>query len=173
MSISKRTAIMWWTGGLIAFAIVLYVHVPLATSGVPGGIADHQSAPDAATVNAIQQSWQADGLRQTAVIAMISDLLFIGIFGVGCVLAGMHYRARDAAALRGLGWGAFVCGLVFLVTDYGETISQLVQLVQNSGDDGLSAFASTMRPIKMLSWIGGFLTVIAALVLDRLKSRTA
>lgn len=173
MNISKRTAVMWWVGGLIAFAITIYLHVPLATLAVPGGMAEHQSAPDAATVDAIQQAWQNDGLLNTAKIAMIMDLIFIGIFGIGCVLAGLHYRARDGSVLRALGWIALASGVVFLVTDYGETIAQFIQLMQFAGDDDLAAFASTVRPIKTVAWIGGFLIVLITLFADRFSSRAA
>lgn len=173
MTISKRTAILWWIGGLIAFAITLYFHLPLITDGVPGGITEHQRAPDAATVNAIQASWAGDGLTGAASLAMITDLIFIGIYGIGCVLAGLHYRARSGAVLHALGWGALLSGAVFLVTDYGETIAQFMQLMRGAGDDDLAAFASTLRPIKMFTWSSGFLTVLAALIADRFLSKAA
>jgi len=173
MSVSLRTAAIWWVGGLVAFAIVLLLHAPLATSGVPGGIAEHQRAPDAATVNAIQQSWLRDGLSTQAAIAVIGDLIFIGIYGIGCVLAGLHFRAHINIVLRGMGWGALISGVVFLVTDYGETIAQLIQLLRFAGDDGLAEFASTLRPVKMVSWTSGFLTVLTALLIQRFSSTAA
>ncbi len=172
MSISKRSAIMWWVGGLIAFAITIGFHNPLITDGVPGGISEHQAAPDAATVDAIQQSWDADGLLNSAALAMITDLIFIGIYGIGCVLAGMYYRGKGGI-LSLLGWAALASGAVFLVTDYGETIAQITQLMRFAGDDGLASFASTLRPIKMFTWTSGFFTVLAALIVDRLSSRAA
>jgi len=177
MSISKRTAIIWWVGGLIAFAVTIYFHIPLITDGVPGGMAEHQSAPDAAAVDAIQNSWAASGLMGAAKIAMITDLIFIGIYGIGCVLAGLHYRARSGsggqALLRLLGWGALVSGAVFLITDNGETIAQFMQLMQFAGDDDLAGLASTLRPIKMLTWSTGFLTVLLALIVDRFSTKAA
>ncbi len=173
MTVSKRTAVLWWLGGLIAFAITIYFHIPLATLAVPGGMAEHQSAPDAATVDAIQQAWRSDGLLNAAKIAMMMDLIFIGIFGIGCVLAGLHYRARKGNVLRPLGWAALASGVVFLITDYGETIAQFIQLTQFAGDDDLAAFASTLRPIKMAACIGGFLTVLIVLIADRVSSRLA
>ncbi|WP_432200284.1 hypothetical protein ACRAQ7_11775 [Erythrobacter sp. W53] len=173
MTVSKRTAVIWWLGGLVAFAVTLYLHMPLVTEGVPEGIMEHQRAPDAITVDAIQSSWAMDGLSRTAMIAMISDLIFIGIYGVGCVLAGLHYRAQSSRVLKALGWAALASGVVFLLTDYGETISQLIQLMRSSGDDQLAHFASTVRPIKMLTWISGFLTVLAALLIDHFSANTA
>ncbi|MEP3051529.1 MAG: hypothetical protein ABJP48_00935 [Erythrobacter sp.] len=170
MTVTKRAAMIWWVGGLIAFAIVVGVHFPLITAGVPGGIVDHQSAPDAATVDAIQNSWRSDGLLNQAALAMIADFIFIGIYGVGCVLAGMYYRAKSDGKLRFLGLLAVLSGLVFLATDYGETIAQFIQLMALAGDDGLAAIASTLQPIKSAAWIGGFITVALALILERFSS---
>ncbi len=173
MTVSKRTALVWWVGGLIAFAITLTLHAPLITDGVPGGILDHQSAPDAATVDAIQGSWARDGLMNTAAIAMISDLIFIGIFGIGCVLAGLYYRSCSSPILSGLGVIALASGVIFLVTDYGETISQFVQLRNFAGDDQLASLASTLRPFKIATWISGFLAVLTALVAQRFSTTGA
>jgi len=172
MTLTKRTAVIWWVAGLTAFAITIGFHLPLVTEGVPGGMAEHQSAPDAATVDAIQQSWRSDGLWNAAAIAMITDLIFIGIYGIGCVLAGIYYRGKGGI-LSLLGWGALASGAVFLVTDYGETIAQFIQLMRFAGDDDLASFASTLRPIKMFTWTSGFVTVLAALIVDRVSSRAA
>lgn len=162
----------WWVAGLIAFAITIYLGMPLAIDAVPGGILDHQAATNAAAVNVIQSAWQDAGLIATARTAMISDLIFIGIFGIGCVLAGLHYRLREGF-LKFSGWVALISGIVFLVTDYGETISQFIQLTRMQGDDQLANIASTLRPVKIASWIVAFLAVLAALVTDRFLSRAA
>ena len=173
MTISKRTAMIWWVGGLIAFAITIWLSLPLVVDGVPRGIVDHQAAPDAAAVNAIQNAWQKDGVIDTARTAMIADLIFIGIFGFGCVLAGLHYRNRGTPFLRFTGWIALVSGVIFLVTDYGETISQFIQLLRMAGDDRLAGIASTLQSPKTVSWITGFLAVVMALVADRFSSTAA
>ena len=167
MTVSKRSFLIWWIGGLLAFAAALALHIPLITEGVPGGIVDHQAAPDASTVNAIQHSWRMDGLWGHAVIAMVSDLVFIGIYGTGCVLGGLYYRSKPGSLLRTLGWAALVSGIVFLFTDYGETIAQFVQLLQFAGDDRLAGLASSLRPLKMLTWSLAFLALLAALLADR------
>lgn len=173
MTPSKRAALGWWIGGLVAFGIVIWLHLPLRIEAVPGGIGEHQRAPDAATVNAIHDAWRSAGVINEAAIAMIGDLVFIGIYGVGCVLAGLHYRARPQVVLRALGWTALVAGVVFLATDYGETIAQFIQLMRLEGDDRLAALASTLRPIKEVGWIGGFLAVILALVAERFSTSGA
>ena len=171
MTPTKRLAIGCWIAGLIAFGVAIWLHLPLTTDTVPGGMGDHQRAPDAETVNRIQRAWEAANLLGTAKLAMISDLIFIGIYGIGCVLCGLHYRARPQVVLRTLGWTALVSGAAFLITDYGETIAQLIQLIRFAGDDNLAALASTFRPIKEVAWIGGFLAVILALIAERLSSR--
>ncbi|MCK0128141.1 hypothetical protein [Erythrobacter sp. F6033] len=170
---SKRTFLLWFWGGIVAFAVTLAFHIPLITEGVPGGIGDHQSAPDASTIDAIQTSWRLDGLSNQAAIAMITDLIFIGIYGIGCILGGLYYRSKSALTLKVLGWIALVSGLVFLLTDYGETISQFIQLMNFEGDDALANFASTVRPVKMLTWSSGFLTIVAALIIDRFSTSDA
>lgn len=166
MTPSKRTFLWWWLGGLAAFGVAIYLHVPLIVEGVPGGIGDHQRAPDAVTVDAIQRAWRIEGVSNKAVIAMIADLIFIGIYGIGCVLGGLYYRAKGASLLRASGWIALAAGIVFLATDYGETIAQFIQLMQFRGDDSLAAFASTMRPIKMASFVAAFLAIVAALIFE-------
>ena len=173
MTVSKRTAMIWWVGGLVAFAITIYLGLPLAIETEPGGILDHQAAPDAATVNAIQTDWDNAGLIPTARMAMMSDLIFIGIFGTGCVLAGMHYRKREASILRFSGWIALLAGVIFIAADYGETISQFVQLNRMAGDDQLAHVASTLRSPKIIAWIVAFASVLIALIADRFLSRAA
>lgn len=173
MTPSKRAALVWWVGGLVAFAFVIWLHRPLAIEAVPGGILEHQRAPDAASVDAIQNAWRAAGVINEAAVAMIGDLVFIGIYGTGCVLGGLHYRAREQVVLRALGWSALVSGVVFLVADYGETTAQFIQLMRLEGDDGLAALASSLRPVKEVGWIGGFLAVILALAAERFSTSDA
>jgi hypothetical protein len=57
--------------------------------------------------------------------------------------------------------------MVFLVTDYGETIAQLMQVLANEGSDGLAGFAATMRPIKSLVFVVTFLGILALLGIER------
>lgn len=164
---SKRLAITMWVAGLFAFAVIVFLHAPLAITAVPGGISEHQAAPDAATVNAIQNAWAQAGVLDQAAIAMIGDLIFIGIYGVGCVLAGLHYRSRGGKALRVLGTITLWSGAIFLITDYAETICQFIQLVQQTGSESLAAIASGVRPVKTLALIMSFFAVITALIADR------
>ena len=173
MTPSLRTAMRWWAAGLLAFGIVIAVSLPLSIDAVPRGIIDHQRAGDAAVVDTIQLAWKAAGLLTLARIAMVADLIFIGIFGVGCVLAGLHYRARPQVVLRVLGWCTIVSGLIFLASDYGETIAQVIEVMRFKGDDDLAALAATLRPVKEVSWIAAFLAILAALGVDRFSTSAA
>ncbi|QKG71795.1 hypothetical protein [Erythrobacter mangrovi] len=169
----KRAFLWSWIGGLVAFAIVIMLSLPLMLTEVPGGISDHQSAGTAAEIDRIQAAWDAAALYGQARIAMIGDLVFIGIYGVGCILGGRWFMQSPKQRVRLLGTTTLAAGAIFLVADYVETISQFVQLVQRAGDDGLAGLAATVRPIKMAAWLASFFVILAALLLDRNSSRTA
>ena len=93
-----------WFAGLAAFAITIALGAPLAIDGVPEGILDHQAAGSAVEVNRIQGLWQSAGLTSTARNAMIADLVFIGVFGTGCVLGGLYYRRAQVRWLASIGY---------------------------------------------------------------------
>ena len=97
---------------------------------------------------------------------MISDLVFIGVFGLGCALVGLHFRTKASKARAALGWAILASGVVFTLTDYGETIAQLIQLTSVKGDDALAGFASSMGPFKVASFLFCFIAVPAALLWD-------
>lgn len=160
-----RRAFLWtWVGGLVLFAIVIVLGMPLVLTEVPGGILDHQAAGTAAEVDRIQSAWRAAGLWNQATLAMMGDLLFIGVYGIGCVLGGLYFRRSAQGWMTVAGSIALASGAVFLLTDYAETISQIVQLWRFEGDDGLAGLAATVRPWKIGSWILATLTIIACLL---------
>ena len=164
---TKKSFLIWWLGGIAIFAISLTLHSPLAIEAVPGGILDHQAAPDAAAVNAIQGAWEEADLIGQARLAMISDLIFIGVYGVGCVLGGLDFKSRGSGALIVMGWIAAAMGVVFLFTDYVETALQFVQLIRFEGSDTLAGVASSMGPFKVLSFLVAAGVLIVALVWER------
>ena len=164
--VSKRRFLIFWIGGLIAFAVVISLGQPLAIAQVPGGILDHQAAGTRANVDFIQQSWAREGLSNTAFSAMLGDLAFIGIYGIGCVLGGLYFRAQGAGFLKRIGTLALAAGLIFIVTDYAETIAQIVQLYRNEGSDTLAGLAAIARPIKFVSAALTVLLIPLGLVLD-------
>ncbi|QZD95230.1 hypothetical protein [Qipengyuania gelatinilytica] len=171
---SLRRAFIWtWVGGLVLFAIVIALGMPLVLTQVPGGILDHQAAATGAEVDRIQSAWRSAGLWNQAALAMMGDLLFIGIYGIGCVLGGLYFRRSAQRWIAFAGTVALASGAVFLVTDYAETISQIVQLWRFEGDDGLAGLAATVRPWKIASWILATLAIIACLMGEWKARRSA
>lgn len=163
---SKRRFLIFWIGGMIAFAVVVSLGQPLSIAEAPGGIIDHQAAGTAENVDYIQQAWAREGLSNTAFSSMLADLAFIGVYGIGCILGGLYFRAQCASNLKRIGTLALVSGLVFLVTDYAETIAQIIQLYRYEGSDTLAALAATMQPIKFVSAGLTVLLVPLGLVMD-------
>lgn len=160
----RRAFLTLWIGGLVAFAIVILLSLPLVLTEVPGGIGDHQKAATAQEAWRIQQAWTAAGLAGAARLAMIADLVFIGIYGAGSLLGGLWLRREGVGVTGSL---VAIAAITFLLTDYAETVAQLVQLLQGRGDDALAQLAATMRPVKMAAWFVTFLGVPIGLFLRR------
>ncbi|MEM7700320.1 MAG: hypothetical protein AAF251_00140 [Pseudomonadota bacterium] len=166
--ISKRAFLTWWLGGLAIFAISLVIHSALAIEAVPGGILDHQAAPDAASVIAIQSAWEDAGLANRARIAMASDLVFIVVYSIGAIMGGRYYRNLFEGALHVFGWSAIFAGVVFFLTDFIETLLQFYQMMRLQGSDTLAWIASSMGPAKVVSFLVSVGLLIVALVWERL-----
>ena len=164
--VSKRRFLIFWIGGMIAFAVVISLGQPLSIAEAPGGILDHQAAGTAQNVDYIQQAWAREGLSNTAFSSMLADLAFIGIYGIGCVLGGLYFRAQGVGNLKRIGTFALVSGLVFLLTDYGETIAQIIQLYRYEGSDALAGIAAMMQPVKFVSAALTVLLIPLGLVMD-------
>lgn len=157
----------WWLWGLVAFAIVIVLSMAIThPESVTLGIAEHQAAGSAAQVDEIQGQWREGGVRTLAIIAMLGDLVFIGIYGWGSWLAGRSFMAMRGAA-RMLGMLIAISAITFLVTDYTETILQVVQLLSEQGSDWMAAVAATVRPVKIVAWIATFGGVLMALAIRR------
>ena len=158
----------FWIGGLMIFAGVIALGLSLTSGEVTWGIVEHQAAGTAARVNEIHAQWAAGGVLRLAKIAMVSDLIFIGIYGLGSVLGGWYYWRTGFGIVKMLGIAVFIAGLVFLVTDYGETIAQFIQLMRDKGGNRLAGFAATMQPIKMVAWTVTFFGVILAFIIRKI-----
>lgn len=169
----KRAFLIWWIGGLGAFAMTVWLSSALVIADVPGGILDHQSAGDAAGIDVIQHAWRDSGLIGRALVSMAADLIFIGTYGIGCVLGGRYFRQAGGRFLQGLGLAIAWAGTLFLLSDYGETIAQAIQLYRFAGDDTLAGLAALLQPVKALSFVFTFVAVLAALALERLRHRKA
>ncbi len=157
----------WWLWGLVGFAVVIVLSMAVMhPESVTLGIAEHQAAGSAARVDEIQGQWREGGVRTLAIIAMLGDLVFIGIYGWGSWLAGRSFMAMRGAA-RMLGMLIAISAITFLVTDYTETILQVVQLLSEQGSDWMAAVAATARPVKIVAWIATFGGVLMALAIRR------
>lgn len=135
-------------------------------------IVDHQAAGSAATVNEIHADWSNAGVYEMSLAGMIGDLVFIGVYSWGAFRAGRSMQSQPGAFARALGLIAVIGAAVFCVTDYGETIAQIIQMVQNAGSDSLAELAGTMQPIKFVSFIATFFAVLSGLVVVRFSSAT-
>lgn len=169
---SWRSFWFFWLGGLVVFSGLVATGGILMTEVAPGGILDHQSAATAARVDAIQQSWVAQGLLNEARWSMIGDLVFIGLYMSGGIIGGrLIWQEARSPSLKKLGLAIILIYFVFGVSDYIETISQITQLIQNTGSDLLAGTAATARPVKILTWITGTLLMLVALIWRRAERR--
>lgn len=170
---AQKADIRLWLWGLLAFAIVIGLSLGItAPEDVTLGIAEHQAAGSAARVDEIQAQWREGGVRTLAIVAMLGDLVFIGIYGWGSWRAGRSFMAGTGSVSM-LGLLVAISALIFLVTDYTETVLQVIQLLQDKGSDAMAAVAATVRPIKILSWIVTFGGVLMALAIRRFGAPAA
>ncbi len=158
----------YWLFGLLLLAAMIAMNPALANNVAPLGIADHQSAGTAARIDAIQRQWQADGLLLLARASMAIDLLFIAVYSWGAWNGGRMMRQATAPGIRRIGLLVMIAAVLFLVTDYAETIAQFIQLLQMAGNDRLAALAATAQPIKSFAWIVTFVGLLVALALRRI-----
>lgn len=165
-------ALRWWLIGLAVFALVVALGMWLQQASA-FGIVEHQLAGTAERVNEIQQAWRADGVRWLAILAMIADLVFIGVYGWGSWIAGRSFMAMKRKRLQWL--GAFIAAgaAVFLLTDYVETVLQIIQLVRESGSDAMAQTAASMQQAKIAAWMVTFFGVIAGLLVRRFSAPDA
>ncbi|OAN99485.1 hypothetical protein A8B75_02690 [Sphingomonadales bacterium EhC05] len=162
---SWRNFWIFWGGGLALFIYLILSGGMLDTSVAPSGILDHQSAATADRVNAIHQSWAAAGLLETARWRMFADLLFITLYMSGGIIGGrLIWQHAVSPSLKKVGLLCVLSYFVFGLTDYLETVCQLIQLVGEQGSDMLAGTAALARPLKILTWIVGTVAMIVALV---------
>ena len=164
---------IFWLAGWALFIGIIVTNGSLITEAAPGGIVDHQDAATAETVNAIQQSWAEIGRLGFAKWSMITDLLFIGLFSIGGIIGGrLIWQHAHSPSLKKLGLLVMLSYFLFGFFDYAETISQFIQLIQNTGSDALAAIATAVKPPKVITWIVGTVGLIIALVWYRTERPT-
>ena len=169
MQESRTERLFWrlWLGGLLLLAIMIAMNPSLSNDQAPYGISDHQAAANAAKVNAIQAQWMADGVISLAKFGMMIDLVFIAVYGLGVAIGGQMLRAHSSPRVRRMGTLVLAAAVVFIVSDYSETICQFIQLVQYKGVDSLAALAAAARPIKSIAFIITLIALPVALWLRR------
>ena len=170
--LDKRPQLKLWFLGLAMFSILIAMSFIRADAS-EYGIVDHQAAGTAAVVDTIQADWRANGLRTLAILSMIGDLIFIGVYGWGSYVAGRSFSRMDGGRLRAVGLVVAFAAVIFLITDYVETILQLIQLLRDQGSDWMAGTAATVRPIKVIAWIVTFVGVIAGMAIARFGRRAA
>lgn len=163
----EQRFISLWLAGLVLFAGVVWLSLPLAIDAVPGGIVDHQAAGTAAEVVRIQQAWAAADLTGQARLAMLGDVVFIVIYAMGAWFGGLVFMQDARPRMKRLGWLLAATAALFLVSDLAETLAQIVQLMRERGSDGLAALAATAQPIKMVAFLVTLFGVIAGLAIRR------
>jgi hypothetical protein len=168
-SVLEKRFWRYWLGGLLIFAAMIL----FSTLRDTVGISEHQAAGTAIKVDAIQRQWQADGVLRLVRIGMVIDFIFIGVYSWGAWNGGKFMRSEASPNVRRIGGLVMGASLVFLLTDYTETICQFIQLIQFKGSDTLSAIAATVLPVKSLAWLVTFVGLLAALLLRRIKRRSA
>lgn len=171
--ITRKRFVMIWTGGLVAFAVTLWLHLPLTLQTVPQGIVDHQIAGSAARVDYVQREWAAAGVYRAALTAMLSDFAFILLYGLGSLLGGLYFRRIGQGTVRMIGTALLLSALVFLASDLIETTMEIMQLLAAKGDDAMAAIAAAMHYPKLVSWIACFILPLNGLILERSALRTA
>jgi hypothetical protein len=163
----------YWLGGILLFAVMVIMNPFISNELVPWGIEDHQAAATAERVTAIHMRWRADGVLWLAKLSMAIDLIFIAIYSYGAWLGGKVMRVSTMPSVRRLGLVIMVSAVVFLVTDYVETICQFIQVMQFTGSDMLAGLAATAKPIKSFAWLVTLVGLLAALLFRRMARREA
>ncbi len=165
--ISRRRFLIVWIGGLLAFAVAIWLHLPLTIDAVPDGITAHQRAGTAERINDVQTAWSDAGVYRNAFTAMVSDLAFIAIYTLGSLLGGLYFLKTGEGSVRTVGALLLLSALVFGAVDTTETWLQLEQLTDGRGDDAKAAIAAAMYWPKVGSFIACFLLPIIGLILER------
>jgi hypothetical protein len=163
----------FWLGGLLILAIMIAMNPWFSNDVSRWGIRDHQSAATALRVDAIQAAWQAAGVMDLARLGIALDLIYIGVYSFGAYCGGRLFAQSDRPSLRRLGWIIVAAAVVVGVADYTETICQFVQAMTFKGDDMLASIAATAQPVKSIAFLTTFAGLLAALLLRRIKRRSA
>lgn len=172
-TVLERRFWTFWLSGILLLAVQIVMNVWLVTEATPLGMGDYQAAGNAARVNYIHAAWAASGVMDLAIYSMELDLIFIGIYAWGAFAGGRMFAAAPHPMLARLGKVIMVAAIGFAITDYAETISQLIQAAFTGGHELLSGVAATARPIKTILFLVTFFGVLVGLAIRSWKSRAA
>ena len=153
----------FWLVGILLLAAQIVMNVWLVTDASPLGMSDHQAAVSAGRVNIIHTGWAASGVMDLAIYSMELDLMFIVVYAWGAFAGGRMFAASSHAMLARLGKVVMFAAIGFAISDFAETISQLVQAAGAGGVDLLANIAAKMRPIKMILFLVTFFGLLVAL----------
>jgi uncharacterized membrane protein YhdT len=167
----ERNFWRFWLGGLFILAVMIAMNPWFVSEVSPWGIRDHQSAGNAARIDAIQAAWQAAGVMDLARWAIMLDLIYIAVYSYGAYCGGRVFRAEDKPALQRLGWMIMIAAITVCVGDYIETICQFIQALRFAGDDRLAEIAAAAQPIKSTAFLISLFGIITALVVRRRARR--
>lgn len=167
----ERNFWRYWLAGLLMLAAMIGMNPWFVTDVSPWGIRDHQSAGNAARVDAIQGAWQAAGVMDFARLGIALDLVYIAVYSFGAYCGGRMFQAVNKPALRRLGLMIVAAAIILGIADYVETICQFIQAMQFKGSDILAGIAATAQPLKTVAFLISFLGVITALFIRRLAGR--
>ncbi|WOE76549.1 hypothetical protein [Alterisphingorhabdus coralli] len=171
-SATKKNFLIFWLSGWALFCCIVALEPP-QPPGITGfDMEAHRMAGSAETVNTIHAYWQGEGVYNRALWSLVVDMLFITAISIGGILGGRLLQQNEAKTVRFIGLVAIAAHAVFWLVDYGETLSQLVQMVHGQGYDILAGIAAFMRPIKLLVFLIGFLALVIGYGASRILSTT-
>lgn len=161
--------IRFWLLGILLLLVMVFGNLLLITEASPFGMRNHQSAGSADRIDEIQWAWQSAGVIIYAKISMIIDLFFIGIYSVGAICGGILLRYDERLFIRRIGALIIAAAIIFCVTDYLETIAQVIQLFTMQGSDTLASAAAAVGPAKSIAFLTTLLGLIGTILWDKFK----
>jgi len=169
-NIAAQNFMRFWLAGLSLAVLLAVSNFVLMIEASPFGILDHQSAGTATKVDAIQNGWQQAGLLGFAKLSMAVDLIFIGVYFFGAVCGGVLMRADDRIAVKRVGALVIIGAVIFCVTDYIETILQMIQLFAMQGSDHLAKIAASQGTIKVSGMLMTLAGLVGKIIYDKLSA---
>ncbi len=161
----------FWFGGIIIFIVLVLFNPLLITDISPTGVVEHQLAGTGDRVDTIQFAWLAADVLHWAKILMVGDLFFIGIYAFGASCGGILLRGDERVMVKRLGALIMAAAILFCITDYIETIAQIIQLFAMKGNDNLAYLAAAVNPFKSASFMVTLIGLLSIIIWDKLLTK--